>query len=110
MKVTKKRIKVYVQTKLATDGVWATKALVRIFNENQTSDEQNSEVTIHNNSRGFNGTDANFLSSLAKQFISKGYLSEKQMLYVHKKIKKYWKQVVDMSDQTKLRGMVEAAT
>lgn len=110
MKTTKKNITIFVRTKLASDPVWATKALVRIFNENQTSDEKDSDTTRHDNGIGFSGVDANFLSSLAKQFIAHGTLSAKQMVFVHKKMKKYARQVIQMSNQEQLSKMVEAAT
>jgi hypothetical protein len=109
VKPTKKNTLLYVRNRLATSPAWATKALVRIFSENQTSHEQAAEVTNEDNGIGFTGVDANFLSSLAKQFIAKGSLSEKQMVYVHKKMKKYARQVIAMSDGAKLIKQVEAA-
>ena len=107
MKTTKRNIVLFVRTKLATDPVWATKALVRIY-ENQTADEQRADVTREDNGIGFTGIDAQFLSSLAKQFITKGSLSPKQMLFVHAKMRKYAQQIVNVSDQAKLEKMVEA--
>jgi hypothetical protein len=107
MKVTKKNIRIFVKEKLATDKAWATKALVRIFQENQTADEQNTETVIHDNGIGFSGADGEFLSSLAKQQIQRGSLSPKQMEYVHKRMPKYWNQVVSMSDEAKLNSMVD---
>ena len=43
------------------------RALLRIF-ENQTYDEQRTESTNRYNGIGFTGSDARFLSSLAKQY------------------------------------------
>ena len=69
------------------------KALVRIFN-NQTASEKQTESTNHYNGIGFTGADAKFLTSLAKQYIYKGYLSEKQDAVLLRKIKKYACQLV----------------
>lgn len=68
------------------------RAIVAIFNY-QTYTEQQAEQTSENNGVGFNSVDAEFLSSLAKA-VNKGYrLTQKQMVYGRKKIKKYWKQL-----------------
>ena len=40
MKPTQKNTISYVKQMLSTNKVWATKALVRIYQENQTADEQ----------------------------------------------------------------------
>lgn len=49
-------------------------AVVAIFNR-QTSDEQATNSTNNLNSMGFNGTDAEFGSSLAKSILTYGKLS-----------------------------------
>jgi hypothetical protein len=110
MKTTKLNVQAFVKHKLATDPVWALKALVRIFTENQTQSEQQMDATVEDNGIGFSGVDAEFMSSLAKQYIAKGFLSPKQMSFVFKKISKYSRQVVLMSNQDQLKKMVEAAT
>lgn len=109
MKLTKANTTLFVRQQLSTKPEWAVKALVRIFQENQTADEQSDQLTKHNNGIGFSGTDAQFLSSLAKQFIAKDYLSEKQVGFVLKKMPKYVRQVISMSDKAKLDEMVGAA-
>ena len=103
---TKKATLAFVKTKLATDQVWAVKALIRIFQQNQTSDEQVSQTTSHDNGIGFSGCDAPFLSSLAQNYLRYGRLSEKQMVFVFKKMPKYAGQVIKMSDAAKLDAMV----
>lgn len=108
MNATKKDTIAFVKQQLATNKVWATKALIRIFQENQTNDEQVAKVTSHDNGIGFSGCDAAFLSSLAEQYLRRGSLSEKQMAFVHRKMPKYARQVIAMSDATKLDGMVVA--
>lgn len=108
MNATKKDTLAFVKNQLATNKVWATKALVRIYQENQTVDEQVSKTTSHDNGIGFSGCDAEFLSSLAEQYLRRGNLSDKQMAFVFKKMPKYARQVVAMSDATKLTALVTA--
>ena len=105
---TKKDTLIFVKTKLGTDKVWALKALIRIFQENQTADEQAAQVTSHDNGIGFTGCDAQFLSSLAQNYLRYGRLSDKQMGFVFKKMPKYARQVVAMSDTAKLDALVVA--
>jgi hypothetical protein len=106
MNATKKDTLAFVKVKLSSDPVWAVKALVRIYQENQTNDEQVNQQTTHDNGIGFSGCDAQFLSSLAQNYLRYGRLSEKQMSFVFKKMPKYAKQVIAMSDATKLDSMV----
>jgi len=109
MKLTKKNIHAYVRQQLSTNRVWALKALVRIFQENQTQQEQVAETTREDNGIGFTGTDGNFLSSLAKQAIARGSLSDKQMVFVFKKMPKYHSQVIAMSNLEQLKALVAKA-
>lgn len=109
MKLTNKNRTAFVKQQLATNPQWAVKALVRIYTENQTAEEKVIEATKEDNGIGFTGTDGNFLSSLAKQFIAKNFLSQKQMVFVMKKMPKYHAQVIKMSNLTTLNKMVEAA-
>ena len=106
MKITKKATKSFVQSQLRTNPAWAVKAMVRIYNENQTAEEQAYHDTIVENGIGFSGTDAYILSSFAEQVNEKKLLSPKQMKIVHKKMPKYWSQVISMSDEVKLKEMV----
>jgi len=78
-----------------------TKALVKIY-ERQTIDEQNSQSTKENNGIGFNGLDANILSSFAEQVNKGRNLSVKQMTIVYKKMPRYWKQVASLIPADKL--------
>ena len=105
---TKKNTVTFVKTKLATDPVWAVKALVRIYQENQTADEQASKATTHDNGIGFSGCDAEFLSSLAEAQLKYGRLTDKQMSFVLKKMPKYARQVIAFSDAAKLATLVTA--
>jgi len=109
MKTTKKNIDSFVKNQLRTNKVWAIKALVRIYQENQTSDEQVAKVTSHDNGIGFTGVDATFASSLAEQYLKRGSLSDKQLTFVFKIMPKYSRQVIQMSDPIKLEALAASA-
>lgn len=109
MKNNKKNTLSFVKNQLRTNKVWAIKALVRIYQENQTTDEQVAKATSHDNGIGFSGVDAAFASSLAEQYLRRGNLSDKQMGFVFKIMPKYAGQVIKMSDPAKLEAMVSAA-
>ena len=77
-----------IRTQITARPEQAQKALMKIF-ANQTDDEQTSEETRLHNDLGFTGSDAKILSSFAKQFSRKGWLSDKQNAILMKKIGKY---------------------
>lgn len=64
------------------------KAILKLYNY-QTADEQICSETKENNGVGFNGADAEILSSFARFYAKTGYLSPKQMIIARKKIMKY---------------------
>ena len=105
IKITQDQKKEFIKNKLATDARWAKHALLKIF-EFQTEEEQQIEATCVHNNVGFTGADGEFLTSLAKQLERKGFLSPKQMIHVYKKMPKYWKQVMKISDQEKLIDLI----
>lgn len=105
--ITKEQQKEYLRLKLSTDPSWAKAALLRIYG-NQTEAEQISEDTKELNGIGFTGPDAQILSSFANQLLTKRFLSDKQMSILMTKIKKYWKQILDISDIDKLNSQIAA--
>lgn len=98
-------IKSYMKAQLATNPDWAVKGMLKIY-ERQTADEQISEETKHVNDIGFSGCDANILSSFSKQFLTKDYLSEKQLVFVFKKMPKYWAQLWSLISADKQEAIV----
>lgn len=60
--------------------------------EQQTQEEQYGGYTIENNSRGFNGVDASFCSSLAEWVLNGKPLTDKQLLSLKYRIPKYKRQ------------------
>lgn len=105
IKLKDSQIKDFVKHKLATDKAWALKALIKIY-EFQTSEEQEIERTCVHNSIGFSGVDGKILTSFAKQYLKRGFLSPKQMILVYKKMPKYWNQIIKISDEKKLRRII----
>jgi hypothetical protein len=83
---------------LLFSDVAVMKAILRIY-ELQTKDEQETNTCHNNNKVGFNGVDAELLSSFAKQILSGRKLSEKQMLYARKKIIKYSSQLTKIANK-----------
>ena len=67
-------------------------ALVLLYN-NQTRDEQEQEITVDKNGIGFNGYDARFGSSLAKQILGGKHLTDKQLSCARKMLPKYYGQL-----------------
>jgi hypothetical protein len=62
----------------------------------QTSDEQSAGTTKHSNGRGFNGTDAEFLSSVAAALPRwNDNITPRQLAKVRPMLKKYWKQLLE---------------
>ena len=91
--------KANVRAKLETDMRWLTRGLLAIF-AHQTASEQNSESTEEDNGVGFSGADAYFLSSVAKQLLAgRTTMSEKQTVYVRKKMLKYAGQLARIANE-----------
>jgi len=85
---TQKAQTAHIRTQLGSSIAWASKGVIRIF-ENQTHDEQAVEATHEHNGIGFTGVDANILSSFAKQILKGRTMSPKQSAILFKKMPKY---------------------
>jgi hypothetical protein len=83
---------------LETNNGFLCRSVVKIWNR-QTTDEKICKGTSHENGRGFNGTDANILSSYAEFFTTRGYLTEKQLVLARKKMMKYAKQLAIVANE-----------
>jgi hypothetical protein len=85
-----------IRTNVATKPEWTERALLAIY-KNQTPAEQLAHVTVEKNHIGFNGVDAEILSSFAQQMIRYNrHLSEKQLKIAAKKMPKYAQQLFNM--------------
>ena len=107
-KVTQTERKKFMRQKLSLSSSWALKGLEKIYAA-QTSDEQAYQTTSHNNNVGFGGADAEILSSFAEQYAKRKFLSPKQMIILYKKIPKYWRQLILISNANILDNMVKDA-
>lgn len=105
MRITKKKITEFVKHKLATDKKWAIRAMLKIY-EFQTAHEQNTGSACYLNGVGFSGADAEILTSFVKFYKVKRYLTDKQMKIVFKKISRYHRQIISISDSKKLNGLI----
>lgn len=90
-----------VQNLLATNDKAVGRALLVLFN-NQTEDERATDQTRHSNRRGFTQADAPRMTSMAKFFKAKGYLTARQLAWLrgrrsdrfHSRIGKYHAQLI----------------
>jgi len=92
-----------IRAKLDESNQWLQRGLLRIYAE-QTLDEQATGTTHASNGVGFNGVDAEILSSFAEQLIKRDWpigrdLSEKQIALLRKKLSKYAKQLAMFANE-----------
>jgi hypothetical protein len=71
------------------------RAMLQIY-DRQTADEQKYKDTHLYNSVGFTGVDAEIMSSFTESYKKWNKLTPKQMVIARKKMKKYWKQLLDV--------------
>ncbi len=107
MKLTQKKRKEFMREQLGANPAWALRGLVRIY-DYQTREEQSMGDTKEYNGVGFSGIDGYILSSLAEQYQRRGFLSQKQMNLLHRKMPKYWKQLLAISDLQKFDSLLIA--
>jgi hypothetical protein len=70
VKPVSKYTKEYIREKLKTSDLWLVKGLIAIYNY-QTENEKNSGTTNQSNGVGFNGVDAEILTSFAEQVLNR---------------------------------------
>jgi len=85
-----------IREKVSTDAKWAERAVVALYHR-QTADEQVIRETSIKNGVGFNGADANILTSFAEQIMRGRRLSPKQLAIAYKKLPKYAKQLLSIA-------------
>lgn len=87
-KVTKTALVEFLRKMLSTNKTWAISALMRIY-DNQTSSEKVGANTHNLNGVGFTIGDARLLTKFAEWYKGHGWLSPKQMKWVFNKLGKY---------------------
>lgn len=86
--------KAAIQALLDRNDDAVAKAVLTIF-ARQTAAEQASRQTIEHNGVGFSGTDAEFLSDIAKKLpLYNNRMTPRQIAKVRPKMKKYWRQLL----------------
>ena len=82
----------------ATNKDQMCKGLVLIYRR-QTQDEQADRTTRNKNGVGFSAFDAEILSSFAEQYLRKGWLSDKQLAILEKKLYRYRRQLAEIANE-----------
>lgn len=93
---TKEELVQGLKSQIARNNNQAVKALLTVY-RNQTYEEQTVQETIEDNGIGFNGTDAEFCSSLAENYLRFHRLSDKQYSSLRKVMQKYARQLITQS-------------
>ena len=104
----KKWTKEEIREKMATDGRWLIRGLLAIY-DRQTFQEQANGYTVEDNGIGFNGVDAEILSSIALNYKTRNFISPKQLAIVQKKMPKYAKQLSRIANDNELMKAYNAA-
>ncbi len=81
-----------IRAKVQTNSSWAIRGMLAIY-KFQTDDEKHLRETVHNNKVGFNGVDAEILSSFCQQVIGGRNMTAKQMSIIYRKMGKYASQL-----------------
>lgn len=87
-----------IKNLMATNDRVLYRALYTLYTY-QTTAEQEYGQTIASNGVGFNGCDAEILTSFAKFLMRTGFLTEKQKVLARKKMVKYAKQLTKIANE-----------
>lgn len=86
-----------IKARLEKDDKWLVRGLLAIYGR-QTAEEQTHGQTVEDNGIGFNGVDAEILTSFALQFQQRGFLTTKQLEIARKKMLKYGGQLAKIAN------------
>ena len=90
-----------IREKLATNKAWIERAVIALH-DRQTTDEQATNETTHDNRKGFNKPDARRMSFVANFLKSLGHLTEEKALTVYgPRLQKYAKQLARIAQEKK---------
>ena len=87
-----------IRERLERSDKWVAEAIVAIYNY-QTIEEQAEGITVEDNGVGFNGVDAEILTSYAEFYKKAGFLTPKQLVIGRNKIKKYAGQLAKIAQR-----------
>lgn len=102
--MNQKVVQEVVKKQLEKNPRWQLKALQVLYNR-QTVDEQISMQTTNHNGKGFTAFDAKVLTDLALKARS-SRLKSYHYDTLSKRLPKYWRQIVEVSDPVKLERIV----
>ena len=91
-----KLTKEYIREGLEKSDSWLLRGLMVIYSF-QTEAEKAMGVTQEDNGMGFNGVDAEFMTSLAEQYQARGFLTRNQIAHCRRKMLKYSGQLLKVA-------------
>lgn len=86
-----------IKARLEKDDKWLARGLLAIYGR-QTAEEQDCGQTVEVNGIGFNGADAEILTSFALQYKERGFLTPKQLEIARKRMLKYAGQLAKIAN------------
>ena len=87
----------FIREKMATDDRWLIRGLLAIYKK-QTDSEKKVQDTFERNGVGFNGIDAQIMSSIAEFYMNRNYITPKQTVVVRRKMNKYAGQLAKIAN------------
>lgn len=104
IKITKKNLLAFIKYQLTEDKRWAFRALEVIYAQ-QLPDEKLFNQASHRNNMGFDKIDAKILTVIAERQKRKIPMSTRDIITVMTRMKKYSRQVFELSDRNKLESL-----
>lgn len=95
---TLKQWRLYIYELLSRNDLAVKKAIVAIY-KNQTQDEREKLESRGKNKKGFNYKDGTYFSCLAIDIINGHDLSPQELEYARYRMKRYWRQLMNISKQ-----------
>ncbi|QIN95275.1 hypothetical protein DLP3_112 [Stenotrophomonas phage vB_SmaS_DLP_3] len=95
---TQKAAKEAIQQLLETNDRAVYRA-IKLINDRQTEGEKARHAAEEENGVGFSKFDAEFMSNMAHAVTQYGKLTERQMQFARPKIKRYWKQLMEIANE-----------
>jgi len=88
-----------IRVLLETNNDFLKRSLVKMY-KRQTESEQERVYTNQRNWVGFNKPDGFKLGSLAKFYIDRGFLTDKQIVLVRRRLVRYTRQITDIANSS----------
>lgn len=86
-----------IKANMLADNRWMMRGLLAIY-AHQTPEEQTYGATVEDNGYGFNGVDAEILTSIAQFYIARKFITPGQLAIVRKKMVKYASQLAKIAN------------